>query len=190
MLSALTVLALFAMAGQAGEAKPKQEGMTDPKGVPLELKVVAKKDTYILDLGGKTPVEYRQLLAEAAKTASLPPAPAVDLVVELRNSGDKGLQVWIGGDDNEPVLCLVGEGARNLTTVGLFGDRGRLGDEQAPRAALGIVFGHQAVGQTSGPGPATGHGCQDDAVRQNQIVQTEGSKENAVHDLLPCLVCG
>ena len=86
---------------------------------------------------------------------------------------------------------LVGVDARRLVpAVGLLGDRGRLGDEQARRTALGVVFGHQAVRQASGPGPATGHGGQDDPVRQGQVVQTEGLKEDAVHVLLPCFVCG
>ena len=86
-----------------------------------------------------------------------------------------------------PFGHLVGVDARRLApAVGLLGDRGRLGDEQARRTALGVVFGHQAVRQASGPGPGTGHGRQDDPVRQGQVVQTEGLKEDAVHGLLPC----
>ena len=80
---------------------------------------------------------------------------------------------------------LVGVDARRLVpAVGLLGDRGRLGDEQARRTPLGVVFGHQAVRQASGPGPGTGHGGQDDPVRHGQVVQTEGLKEDAVHGLL------
>jgi hypothetical protein len=115
MPCAITVLALYATAGPADEAKQKNRGTTDPKGVHLHLKVVAKKDTYALDLGGKTPEEFAKLLAEAEKTSSFPPAPAVDLVVELRNTGDKALRVWIGGDDSELVLHVTGKAARNLT---------------------------------------------------------------------------
>ena len=84
-----------------------------------------------------------------------------------------------------PFGHLVGVDARRLVpAVGLLGDCGRLGDEQARRTALGVVFGHQVVRQASGPGPATGHGGQDDPVRQGQVVQTEGLKEDAVHVLL------
>ena len=84
-----------------------------------------------------------------------------------------------------PFGHLVGVDARRLVpAVGLLGDRGGLGDEQARRTALGVVFGHQAVRQASGPGPAAGHGGQDDPVRQGQVVQTEGLKEDALHVLL------
>src|SRR5436853_235427 len=52
-----------------------------------------------------------------------------------------------------PFGHLLGVDARRLVpAVGLLGDRGRLGDEQARRTALGVVFGHQAVRQASGPG--------------------------------------
>ena len=84
-----------------------------------------------------------------------------------------------------PFGHLVGVDARRLVpAVGLLGDRGRLGDEQARRTPLGVVFGHQAVRQASGPGPGTGHGRQDDPVRQGQVVQTVGLQENAAHGLL------
>ena len=80
-----------------------------------------------------------------------------------------------------PFGHLVRVDARRLVpAVGLLGDRGRLGDEQARRTALGVVFGHQAVREASGPGPGAGHGGQDDPVRQGQVVQTEGLKEDAV----------
>jgi hypothetical protein len=106
----LTVLALFATAGPADEAKPKDRGTTDPKGVPLELKVVVQKDSYVLDLGGKTPGEFAQPL----KTGPYPPAPEVDLVLELRNAGARELKVWVGGGSNMPVLELKGPGAVGL----------------------------------------------------------------------------
>ena len=84
-----------------------------------------------------------------------------------------------------PFGHLVGVDARRLVpAVGLLGDRGRLGDEQTRRAALGVVFGHQAVRQASGPGPRAGQRRQDNPVRQSQVVQMEGLKEDAGHVLL------
>ena len=84
-----------------------------------------------------------------------------------------------------PFGHLVGVDARRLVpAVGLLGDRGRLGDEQTRRAALGVVFGHQAVRQARGPGPAAGHGGQDDTVGQGQVVLTERVKEDTGHGLL------
>jgi len=66
---------------------------------------------------------------------------------------------------------LVRVDARRLIpTVRLLGDCGGLGDEQARRTALGVVFGHQAVREAGGPGPGAGHGGQNDPIRQGQVV--------------------
>ena len=87
-----------------------------------------------------------------------------------------------------PFGHLVRVDARRLVpAVRLLGDRGGLGDEQARRTALGVVFGHQAVREPSGPGPAAGHGGQDDPIRQGQIAQAEGLKEDVVHLSCSCL---
>ena len=87
-----------------------------------------------------------------------------------------------------PFGHLVGVDARRLVpAVRLLGDRGGLADEQARRTALGVVFGHQAVREPSGPGPAAGHGGQDDPVRQGQVAQAEGLKEDVVHLSCSCL---
>ncbi len=96
------------------EAKPG--GSTEPKGLPLEARLIAKKIAYPLDLGGKTPKEFRTLLDEAkAKGGPLPPPPAVELVLELRNTGKKALHVCLGKGDVGPVagltLDLKGPGA-------------------------------------------------------------------------------
>jgi RNA polymerase sigma factor (sigma-70 family) len=69
------------------QEEPLAKSKSDPAGVPLELRLVAKKDSYTLDLGGRTEAEYRQYLE--AKY----PETAVDLTLELRNTGDKPLSV-------------------------------------------------------------------------------------------------
>jgi hypothetical protein len=71
---------------------PEEKSKTDPPGVPLEARLIAKKDTYVLDLGGKTPEEFRKLLKDSSA-----PAPAVVLELEFRNSGDKNLTFLVGG---------------------------------------------------------------------------------------------
>ena len=87
-----------------------------------------------------------------------------------------------------PFRHRVGVDARRLVpAVRLLGDRGGLADEQARRTALGVVFGHQAVREPSGPGPAAGHGGQDDPIQQGQIAQAEGLKEDVVHLSCSCL---
>src|SRR5262245_10231679 len=93
--------------GAPDKAKPnkkeakKEAGMTDPKGVPLELRLVAKKTKYPLDLGGKTAKEFKKQLEEAKKTGNqLPEPPAVDFTLELKNTGDKDIQIQVEGDAN------------------------------------------------------------------------------------------
>jgi hypothetical protein len=94
------------------QAKPEEKGRTDPAGVPLEARLIAKEDTYALDLGGKTPEEYRKLL----KDHPYAPAPAVDLELEYRNSGDKEIKFLAGGaNPGSPLLLkLDGPGAVNI----------------------------------------------------------------------------
>jgi hypothetical protein len=104
------------------EPKPEEKSKTDPDGAPLEAKLVVKKDTYTLDLDGKTPEDYR----EAAKTK--PPVVEVDLVLELKNTSDKEITIWIaddygkeerqeGGDYVKLMLDLKGPGAVSVRTA-------------------------------------------------------------------------
>jgi RNA polymerase sigma factor (sigma-70 family) len=88
------------------------KGKTEPAGVPLEARLVAKKDTYTLDLGGKTEDDFR----EQVKKTPYPPAPEVDLVLEFRNTGDKEIAFLVGGSNPDiPLLFkLDGPGAINV----------------------------------------------------------------------------
>jgi hypothetical protein len=99
--------------GKQGE-RPKQEAKskTEPAGVPLEARLVAKKDSYVLDLGGKTPEEFRKHINNV-----YPATPAVDLELEFRNSGDKEFTFLVGGSNPDiPLLLkLEGPGAVNVT---------------------------------------------------------------------------
>jgi len=88
--------------------KPEAKGKTDPPGVPLEARLVAKKATYMLDLGGKTPEEIRKLL----KMGRYVPAPEVDLVLEFHNTGDKEIKFLVGGRNPDIPLLLQLDGPR------------------------------------------------------------------------------
>jgi RNA polymerase sigma factor (sigma-70 family) len=96
------------------DERPKQEAKskTEPAGVPLEARLVAKKDSYILDLGGKTPEEFRKDIKNV-----YPATPAVNLELEFRNSGDKTFAFLVGGSNPDiPLLLkLEGPGAVNVT---------------------------------------------------------------------------
>jgi hypothetical protein len=115
-LATLGLVAAGALAVSEGRrpaprAPKKATGKTDPKGVPLELRLVAKKAKYTLDLGGKTAKEFTKQLKEAVKSGIYPAPTAVDLKLELRNNGKKDLQVHVEGDGNLIVLNLRGKGA-------------------------------------------------------------------------------
>jgi RNA polymerase sigma factor (sigma-70 family) len=91
-------------APKTGELAKEDKGKTDPAGVPLELKLVAKKGSYALDLGGRTPDEYRKEVEKEGGPRLA--APEVDLELELTNTGKEELKLWqvgqgigIKGDD-------------------------------------------------------------------------------------------
>ena len=80
-------------------AAPKDNQTPAPeeaKKQPLELKLIAKKNTYTLDLGGRSADKFREVIAAKNGTreliCSLPAAPAVELVLELHNTGDKEIR--------------------------------------------------------------------------------------------------
>jgi hypothetical protein len=96
---------------------PNAKGKTEPAGVPLEARLVAKQDTYSLDLGGKTAEEFRKLLKDGQR----PAPPQVDLVLEFHNTGDKEIKFLVGGTNPDiPLLLqLDGEGSMNFTLPSL-----------------------------------------------------------------------
>jgi hypothetical protein len=107
-LIALTTATLIASALlPADNARSK-----DRPAQPLELKLVAIKDTYTLDLSGKSPQQFRELLKEAERREQEPPsAPGVDLVLEFRNNSEKSITIYVDGDDTHLFWELKGPGA-------------------------------------------------------------------------------
>jgi hypothetical protein len=93
-------------------SKQEAKSKTEPAGVPLEARLVAKKDSYVLDLGSKTPEEFRKDIKNV-----YPATPAVDLELDFRNSGDKEFTFLVGGSNPDiPLLLrLEGPGAVNVT---------------------------------------------------------------------------
>jgi hypothetical protein len=110
-------------ADDAGKPDKKEAGKSDPAGVPLELRVKAKKAAYVLDRGGKSAKEYREEIEAALKSGPVPTPPAVDLVLELKNTGKRDLQVRIGGDETESTLVLKGPGVVSSTREYALGRR-------------------------------------------------------------------
>jgi len=64
------------------------------------------------------PELYRAALADAKATGKLPPPPAVDLTLELRNPTDRPLRVWVAGPQTELRLDLRGPGAVSVAKDG------------------------------------------------------------------------
>jgi WD40 repeat protein len=77
-----------------------------PSDLPLETKLVSRKDAYTLDLGGRTPEEVARLVGSDSK----PPAPKVDLELILRNTSERTITL----DPDGSFDCyLIGDGAMN-----------------------------------------------------------------------------
>jgi hypothetical protein len=105
-LTAATLLSLALPLAVLGDDAKRDE--LNPADLPLKAKLIAKNDTYKFDLEGKSGQEFRKVLAEAEKAGKAPPAPLVDLVLELTNASDQEVKFWIDGDPVEVQLDLKG----------------------------------------------------------------------------------
>jgi hypothetical protein len=112
MRTILTTLSMvFAPLALCADEKKEEQ----PADLPVKAKLVAKTTTYKLDLGGKTADEFRAFLKENLGTGKLPPAPAVEITLELTNTSDKDVQIWTRGDPVTVTLELKGPGADTVT---------------------------------------------------------------------------
>jgi hypothetical protein len=96
----------YLTAWEIAKLSPGRKMEVEPQSVPLEATLTSQKETYTLDLNGKTPEEF----AKQVRGWPLPPAPKVDLVLTLRNKGTKTLTFH---RDVLLSLHLTGEGAMN-----------------------------------------------------------------------------
>jgi hypothetical protein len=79
---------------------------TDPPGVPLEAELVARQDTYTLDLEGDTPEDFSTRVWFGR---AFPDPPQVGLVLKLRNTGKA--KITLHNPQDTPTLHLDGAGA-------------------------------------------------------------------------------
>jgi len=91
------------------DSKGKDPGIIrkDPESVGLEAVLVAKKDSFDLDLGGISPEKYLQMAAKD----ELPPSPNVDFQFIVTNKAKVPLRI---NANDSPSLTLVGPGALNV----------------------------------------------------------------------------
>ncbi len=94
------------MVWEIAKLSPVRKREAEPPSVPIEATLKSLKETYTLELIGKTPEEF----AKQVQGWPLPPSPKVDLVLTLRNKGTKTLTFH---RDILLRLHLTGDGAMN-----------------------------------------------------------------------------
>ncbi|MBM3981251.1 MAG: hypothetical protein FJ304_13375 [Planctomycetes bacterium] len=119
MVRAILPVALVALFS-AGASGADDKAKSDPPGAHLEVTITGKAK-YALDLGGATADDFTRAVRAAEKAGRRPTAaPAVDLTVEIKNTADKPVTVWIGGDPVVLTLTLKGKGAVNAAPALAF----------------------------------------------------------------------
>lgn len=83
-----------------------------PRGRPQELLVPGA----VVRTERESPELFRQELDHAKVTGRVPPPPVVDLTLELRNTTNRPMRVWVTGPPTELTLELRGPGARSVPT--------------------------------------------------------------------------
>jgi hypothetical protein len=147
----LTAMAVLGLAVSLARAEDKKEEPKQPD-LPVKATLKAKKDSYTLDLGGKSADEFKKMLKDAEKTGKVPDAPKVDLVLELKNTSDKDVDIWISGDPVVLNLDLKGKGAESVMARRFFTQEFRV--PKAMTLAAGktheivigsLTYGHRGV---------------------------------------------
>jgi hypothetical protein len=104
------LLAFFCTFATGDDARPARDEPVNAG--PLQMRLIANQNTYRLDLGGRSPEEFRRFLCSLKPDDDrFPPSPAVDLVLEIANTSNKTVTIWVGGDDTLFILELKGSGA-------------------------------------------------------------------------------
>jgi hypothetical protein len=110
----LILLTMLVGISVAPADETKQGGKSDPPGVPVQARLESRKPSYNLDLGEMTAEQFRKQVKDADTSGAYPPAPAVDLVLTLHNSGDREVDIRVGGTTTIVTLDLQGPGALNV----------------------------------------------------------------------------
>lgn len=127
MLRTLLAFALVLIpASVRADDKKADKPRSEPAGTPLELAITGKLK-YPYDTIGFTLEEYKAAikLVEQGKK-KLPMPPFVDLKVEIKNTSDKAIKVWVSGDPVVLALNLKGPGAFNFDPPMAFTEEFRL----------------------------------------------------------------
>jgi hypothetical protein len=107
---------MVAVSVQAGDTPKKGK---PAEALPVKAKIVAKKTSFVLNFGGKTAKQYKDSLSDFEPN-KLPPLPVVDMALELTNTSEGDVQVWISGTPVKMMLDLKGPGAVSVTPRQFF----------------------------------------------------------------------
>lgn len=143
-------------ATQPAASQPAAKAKTDPAGLPVEARLIVKKDTYVLkaDQAGEA---FTKKLDEIAKSGGQPPnPPEVEMSLELVNTGKESITVSVGGDSGTLVLKLEGPGAVTVPFTGAMSMDFKMGTPTnvEPGKALTIpitklLHGARGIGEAS-----------------------------------------
>jgi len=114
------ILCLVALSVPLSALADDEKSKTEPKDSPIQAILSAKKADYEVDLGGKSVEEVRKQIKDALEPSQYPAALEVDLALELKNTGDKEIRIWVEGDQAQLTLALKGTGAVNTEIKGLL----------------------------------------------------------------------
>jgi hypothetical protein len=96
-------------------SQEKKANKVDAKNVPLELVLKSGKDGYALNLGGKTSQQFLADIEAALKVGKpIPQPPAVELEIEVKNTGKEKVDFWASGDPVVMELEVKGPGAKTV----------------------------------------------------------------------------
>jgi len=120
-MTRLTAYAVLASWALTVSAVPAVEERTQKSDSRVEVRLVAKKATYT-GIQEKQPLDAALEKAKANRfgQAPFPPAPEVDLVFELRNTGKHEMHCLLGDDEMSFDLVLEGPGAMSVQAARAF----------------------------------------------------------------------
>lgn len=94
---------------RAEEEAPKAS--TEPRDLPIELKIVADAATWELNSRGDPPFKFQENIRKGEKSGQLVSATSVELELEIKNKSNHSIRIWVDGDDTLLTFDLKGPGA-------------------------------------------------------------------------------
>jgi hypothetical protein len=113
------ILASLLVVGSAAMAADDNKPTVEPKNAPLELSITGKAVKYELDTGGLSSDDYKKKIEDSGKKGGgrPPAAPKVDLTLEVKNTSNKTVTIWAGGDPVVIDFVLKGKGAVSISPL-------------------------------------------------------------------------